>query len=223
MYLILILFISVIFIVDTLQVFIRLASAHSGSPVMGAHLGSVIMLLNRAATASALLLIGYLVDTGTNHHSLLLVYCVASFMIALFHLFLYRSSAVSVLLVVLFKLMYSQDINFKSKNIKYSFIFFGTKFWYLLIIISCVSYVGLLLPSIFASRYFEYRAALMQTGFLINTFATVGYVVLIEKKIALVISNGNENEIDDLYNLYYRSRVVSFLIIGIISFALIFS
>lgn len=209
----LIAFLLSMFLVDTLQVLLRVISAVVSAPVLGAHLGSVFMLVNRAATAFALLTIGYLVDTGMQVQYLLLSYVAASLLLALCHIPLLRRKFLLAVTLKSFRVIYGETCDpatlqaasqlHSSGRVEY-------KINSAVCIVTTIGFVGLLAPSLLASSFPEYRATLMQTGFILNSIASIMNVLQVERKIAMTIHGGNQKEINDLYISYTISRGIGY-------------
>jgi hypothetical protein len=209
----LILFLLCMFLVDTLQVLLRAISAIMSAPVLGAHLGSIFMLVNRATAALALLTIGYLVDTSIPGPHLLTIYAGASLIIAVCHLPLLRRGPLLNLTLVAFRHVYgktcepqaiqaARDIHRERVEYKLSTAVAG---------VTALGFLGLLAPSLLASSYLDYRATLMQTGFILNSIASIVSVLQVERRIAMVMDNGTPQQINALYSSYIVSRAIGYL------------
>lgn len=201
------------FLVDTLQVLLRAISAVVSAPVLGAHLGSVFMLVNRATTALALLTIGYLVDTSIPGSQLLIIYAATSLVIAVSHLPLLRRAPLLNLTLVAFRRIYgktcepvaiqsARDLHRERVEYKVSPAVAG---------VTALGFVGLLAPSLVASAFPDYRATLMQTGFIVNSFASIISVLQVERRIAMVMDSGSPRQINELYSSYTVSRALGYL------------
>jgi hypothetical protein len=209
----LILFLLCMFLVDTLQVLLRAISAIMAAPVLGAHLGSIFMLVNRATTALALLTIGYLVDTSIPSSHLLTIYASASLIIAVLHLPLLRRGPLLSLSLVAFRHIYgktcepqviqaARDLHGERVEYKLSTAVAG---------VTALGFLGLLAPSLLAASYLDYRATLMQTGFILNSVASIINVLQVERRIAMVMDSGTQQQINALYSSYTVSRAVGYL------------
>jgi len=51
--------------------------------------------------------------------------------------------------------------------------------------VTALGFLGLLAPSLLASAYFEYRATLIQSGFILDSVASIVSVLQVERRIAL--------------------------------------
>lgn len=201
------------FLVDTLQVLLRAISAVVSAPVLGAHLGSVFMLVNRATTALALLTIGYLVDTSIPVSQLLVIYAATSLVIAACHLPLLRRAPLLNLTLVAFRSIYgktcepeaiqsARDLHLERVEYKVSPAVAG---------VTALGFLGLLAPSLLASTFPNYRATLMQTGFIVNSLASIISVLHVERRIAMVMDSGSSQQINELYSSYTVSRALGYL------------
>lgn len=209
----LIAFLLSMFLVDTLQVLLRVISAVVSAPVLGAHLGSIFMLLNRAATAFALLTIGYLVDTGLQARYLLLSYIAASLLLALCHFPLLRRKLLLAVTLKSFRVIYGETCDpatllaasqLNGGHVKY-------KISISVCVVTAIGFIGLLAPSLLASTFPEYRATLMQTGFIMNSIASIMNVFQVERKIAMTIHGGNYEQLNVLYSSYTVSRAIGYM------------
>ncbi len=214
-------FLLCMFLVDTLQVLLRAISAVVAAPVLGAHLGSIFMLINRAATAIALLTIGYLVDTSIHGQQLLLIYATASLLIALCHLPLLSRAPLLKLTLSAFRLIYgktcepqavdvARQLHFQRSHAKVSLAVSG---------VTALGFLGLLAPSLLASTFPDYRATLMQTGFVLNSFASIVNVLQVERQIAMTMDSGDPAKINALYSGYTVSRATGYLL-AMLAFAI---
>lgn len=177
------------FLGDLLQYMVRIAASIFEQPNLSTHLVSLSMLLNRIGAACGLLLIGFFIDRGVLPAQLITVYCAFSIVLAgLYFLagtYAYQSMASLRPLVMRY---YKIDIKTPTPiepsatanrpPIDISAIFF-------------VALCGFLLPSVAAAIFPDYRATLLQTGFILNSFATLYSTLKIEKDLAVVL-NSNE-------------------------------
>lgn len=207
-----------VFILDSVQILVKLLTASSGCSILGAHLGSVIMLGNRGAVALSLLIAGYLVDAGVKNSFFLVSYGVASLIVALAHIVLLRRGMIFGIVKYAFRRLYDKNI---PNGVWNRLTFKGVcryAPWLTLFVVTAVSFAGLLIPSVLASTFSSHRAALMQTGFLINTTATIVYVLHVEKKLAIVISGEDFASLERMYCIYINSRFFSYVTISALFF-----
>jgi hypothetical protein len=209
----LIFFLLCMFLVDTMQVLLRSLAAVASAPVLGAHLGSIFMLVNRATTALALLTIGYLVDTSISGPHLLAMYAGASLLIAVCHLPLLQRDPLLNLTLVAFRRIYgktcepqaiqaARDLHREHVEYKLSPAVAG---------VTALGFFGLLAPSLLAAVFHDYRATLMQTGFVLNSVASIITVLHVERRIAMVMDSGSPQQINALYSSYTLSRAIGYL------------
>ncbi|MGK6323001.1 hypothetical protein ACMGDM_07925 [Sphingomonas sp. DT-51] len=206
-------FLLCMFLIDTVQVLLRATAAIVGAPVLGAHLGSVFMLVNRAATALSLLLIGYLVDSYVAKLDLMVIYAAAALLIALCHLTLSRRVALLRLMLFFFRRIYGKTpapalIDAAVATLTRTP---QSSISAAVVAVTSIGFLGLLVPSLLASTYPAYRATLMQTGFIINSLASVGSVLHVERVIAVTIDKGDPDDVNALYSSYSRSRLCGYM------------
>jgi len=73
-------------------------------------------------------------------------------------------------------------------------------------IIFLLSIFGFLLPSVAASFFPNYRATLLQTGFVLNSVATLYSTFRIEKRLALIFNADDNIPKWDVYAAFLYSR-----------------
>lgn len=214
-------FLLFMFLIDTVQVLLRIVSAVVAAPVLGAHLGAIFMLANRAATALALLTIGYLVDKGVPADGLMLCYALAALVIMVAHLPLLRRVYLERLILRAFRVLYGQGVatgSFQGASTSGSSRA-STRIDAVVGAVTTIGFLGLLAPSLLASTFPEYRATLLQTGFILNSVATIMNVMLVERNIAMTIHGGDGAQLDDLYRSYGGSRAAGYLASGLLFLA----
>jgi len=84
----------------------------------------------------------------------------------------------------------------------------GPHFQIDLALVFSLALFGFLLPSIMAATFPGYRATLLQTGFLLNSLATIYMTLRIERQLALTLSSNNEHKKWEAYRLFMTSRAV---------------
>jgi hypothetical protein len=213
----LVFFLLCMFLVDTLQVLLRAVATDLSAPILGAHLGSIFMLVNRATAALALLAIGYFVDTAMPHENLQSIYAMAAILIAVCHLPLLSRTPIFAITLLAFQRIYGKTCD--PEIIQSARQAHGIKSRYKLSFavasVTAVGLLGLLVPSLLASTFPEYRATLMQTGFILNSAATIANVLYIERDIAMTLDGGNSVQINSLYNSYTVSRAAGYVVAAI--------
>lgn len=210
----LILFLACMFLMDTLQVLLRAIATLMAAPLLGAHLGSVFMLANRVATALALLIIGYFVDSFVERRELMMLYGVAALVIALFHLPLLARTPMIGMTAAAFRLLYRKSYE-KEVLDEIRLSWQDKRVFQLSVPVACITAIGLLGllgPSLLASTYPDYRATLMQTGFIVNSLASIVNVLHVERSIAITLDAGVTSKINALYTSYTVSRALGYLI-----------
>lgn len=210
----LIFFLLCMFLVDTLQVLLRAISAVMDAPVLGAHLGSIFMLINRAATALALLVIGYLVDIALPSQHLVAIYAASSLLIAATHLPLLRRAPLLNLTLMSFRRIYSKTCSPEMIQKTQYLVLVGIqcKISPAVVSVTALGFFGLLSPSLLASTFHDYRTTFMQTGFILNSVASIINVMQVERKFALVMDSGSPEQINSLYSSYTVSRCLGYLL-----------
>lgn len=192
-------------IVETLYLVFRALGAFHSIPMIGAHVSSVLMLVNRVFASLLLLSIGYAVDSYYTSLSLLLLYLISMAIVsaAMFLLCIKMDVNFSLFKFVVHRI-HHRDVS-KIALSRNTGVRRCSVDWAVALTLA-ISIIGLVLPSLLAVSFREYRATLMQTGFLLNVFATVWNVLVVEKKIASVCETGDTNKIFDLVyqNLYSR-------------------
>jgi hypothetical protein len=206
------LFLICLFLVDTVQILLRAVATMMSAPVLGAHLGSIFMLSNRVATASSLVLIGYLVDIKVDKDTLLAIYASAAFVLALCHIPLLRRLPLLRITVFCFRRVYKRTMSVEQVDQAAESLSVKSD-WHLspmIVTVTTVGFLGLLVPSLLASAFPEYRATLMQTGFIINALSTVLSVLHVERVIAVTLDEGNDASVNALYSTYNISRMLGY-------------
>jgi hypothetical protein len=205
-------FLLSMYLMDTMQVLLRAVATTLEAPVLGAHLGSVFMLANRAATALALLILGYFVDSFVPRQHLQAIYAAAAAAIALFHLPLLRRTPLIGLTVTASRLLYRRtfDDELVGAVREASAQRLGYRFSPAVAAVSAIGLIGLLSPSLLATTFPAYRATLMQTGFIINSIASIISVMYVERQIAITLDGGDQHEIGLLYNSFLVSRALGY-------------
>lgn len=204
----------VMYLMDTFQVLLRALSGLANAPVLGAHLGSVVMLLNRAATAVALILIGYMVDTGVPARSMLALYALVAILLASSHGLFLQKKLLFKLVLCACKAIYNKPLD--ARWIRRALRTIQGRRRHeaqvAIILVCALGLAGFLIPSILAAEQPVYRATLMQTGFIINSAASVLNVLYIERRISMIIHSGDTTRINEVYDTYLSSRAVGYIV-----------
>lgn len=174
------------FLGDLLQFVVRIAASIYDQPNLSTHLVSLSMLINRVGAASGLLLIGFFIDYGTPPQLMIGVYCAFSIALSLLYFATgwYASNLVSILRPVVmwyYKIeidtleQANQHRRLRSPPNDIAFIFL-------------VALLGFLLPSVAAAIFPDFRATLLQTGFMLNSVATLYSTLKVEKDMAVTLN-----------------------------------
>lgn len=201
------------YLMDTLQVLLRALAGLAGVAVLGAHLGSMVMLANRIATSVALLLLGYMVDTGVSALVMVGAFGCLSVLIAIGHVVFIRKRLVLRVLLSACAAFYGRAVALPRMTIAAKALR-GRVAWVVspsVAFVSALGLAGFLVPSLAAAKYPDFRATLMQTGFVLNSIATIVNVMVVEKRISLTIDGGSTGDISALYDSYVLSRAVGYV------------
>ena len=176
------------------------------------------MLINRVGAAIALLLIGYLLDTGTNSNTLATSYVVFLLMIStaycIYSIYLAKFVRLESKLIAKLYGLVNIDIltGGKQSEVQYRYAKISKPFFYDISLVYCISLLGFLLPSIAASHYVEYRATLLQSGFILNSFATIYFTLVCEGKQARILINASSADKILFTKVFMRSRSLGSLL-----------
>lgn len=210
---ILILMLLFAFIGDLLQYAVRIIVSLLNQPNLSTHLVTLTMLINRFGSAVGLLLIGFMIDLGTTPSELSGIYAIFVLFLGGAYWFTARFPELGLRLLAPFVMRYysvTVDIP-EIKSVQVS----RTKTNLDIAIVFNIALLGFLIPSILAAIFPDYRATLLQTGFLLNSFATLYSALKIEKRLVLVLNNGSEFDKLKEYHNFMRARAIG----SIISFA----
>lgn len=219
--LVLLLMLLFAFLGDLLQYAVRIVVSILDQPNLSTHLVSLSMLVNRFGAALGLLLIGYLIDTGISVRILAITYAVFTAILGLCYAGTARLPALGPKLLAPFIRHYYKldverrmpaDVKPDSKHPQMD-----------IALIFTVAVLGFLLPSLLAAAVPDYRATLLQSGFIVNSFATLYSALKIEKGLALTLHTGTETEKWIAYVNFMHARsigsiVASGLLVSILFF-----
>lgn len=179
------------FLGDILQSVSRVSASVLRLPDLATHLTTLSMLVNRFGGAIALVLIGYSIDTGIAAHQLIVTYLVTILFVgACYTLAAFRGNWILPATARFVRYYYHIDPPVDVRDIKLE-VTKTARFD--LTIIYLITISGFLLPSVLAAILPDYRATLLQSGFLLNSIATLYTALKIEKDIALdLISNDDD-------------------------------
>lgn len=192
---------------DMLQYQVRFFASVLGISNVATHLTSLSMLINRVGASVALLLIGFVVDNLSDPSLLTTRYSLVLFLAAALYI-------CASLLVVPLLSVFSRGVNSYYRLLTVAPTHIETKthtkrmFSADVVLTQILFNLGLLGPSILAMMNPDYRATLMQTGFMLNSFATVYFVVFIEKKMADVLIATDDAEKFRFLSKFNNSRAI---------------
>lgn len=198
------------FIGDLLQYAVRIIVSLLNQPNLSTHLVTLTMLINRFGSAVGLLLIGFLIDSGITSSELSGIYAIFVLCLGGAYWFAAQFPELGIRLLAPFVMRYYKvvvnipDIKYDQES--------RDKINLDIAIIFNIALLGFLVPSIAAAIFPEYRATLLQTGFLINSFATLYSALKIEKRLVLVLNNGTEVDKLRVYRNFMRGRSVGSII-----------
>lgn len=184
---------------DILQSVCRVSVSVLRLPDLATHLTTLSMLVNRFGGAIALLLIGYSIDTGIAAHELVASYMITVLIIgACYAIAALRGTWILSGTDRFVRSYYGVEPPVSVKNVQVNFTKAGRLD---LTVVYIISLAGFLLPSVLAAIYPVYRATLLQSGFLLNSLATLYTALKIEKAIALDLISSDDD-------LKWRSLVI---------------
>lgn len=187
------------FLGDILQSVSRVSASVLRLPDLATHLTTLSMLVNRFGGAIALVLIGYSIDIGIAAHQLVATYFVTTLCVgASYAMAAVRGDWMLSMTAKFVKYYYNIDSPIELNDIVLE-IKNTARFDLALIYIITIS--GFLLPSILAAIYPDFRGTLLQSGFLLNSIATLYTALKIEKEIALDLISKDDD-------LKWRSLVI---------------
>lgn len=213
-FIVLVLMLYLTFLGDLLQYVFRTITSLIGHPSLATHLTSLSMLGSRVGASLGLLLIGFFIDTGVQYHVLFSVYISFTLLLGLTYLVIaiFTESAIGYV-VSFINLYYKLDIACAiHQRIKIS--------WrnpqFDIIVVFSVGLLGFLIPSISASIVPDFKATLLQTGFILNSFSTLYFTLIIEKRLVLILNESNNLDKWKSYKLFMYSRSLGCFISGLI-------
>lgn len=183
----LLVFLLMAFVGDLLQYLMRIAASLFDQPNLSTHLVSLSMLVNRIGAASSLLLIGFFIDQGIAPVQLIFIYCGFSLTLAVLYFLAGLNASQSLILLRPLVMRYYKIEIAKPKTKKNAIPFRPIPNDIALIF--ALSLCGFLLPSVAAAIFPDYRATLLQTGFILNSIATLYFALKIEKDLAVTLNS----------------------------------
>ena len=203
-FLLLVLMLLCTFIGGLLEFAVKVTTSVLGVPNLSTHLVSLSLLFNRLGAAVVLLMVGYFLDTGLDSIKLIGSYVVFCFLLAL--IYFYAAFYVPRTFFILrgfIQKYYQINVNNAQEYQPRLNIYRPTLD---VMIIFLLSIFGFLLPSVAASFFPNYRATLLQTGFVLNSVATLYSTFRIEKRLALIFNADDNIPKWDVYAAFLYSR-----------------
>lgn len=212
----LVVFLLIAFIGDLVQFSLRIMVSIFKYSDLSTHLVSVSMLINRLGAAVSLLLIGLAIDIGFSYNELILLYgfFTLSLSFCYYLAFLFPLVWIPIMQYIL-KTYYKKNVIHDTHNSTFPTKLSLRKDMSLVFLISIF---GFLIPSVAASLYPDFRGSLLQSGFILNTVATVYTAMIIEKEIAIVLNDGLEFDKWLVLGELMKSRAVGALLSSAILF-----
>jgi hypothetical protein len=170
----------VIYVIETTATVSRGIGIFLNSPAEFNHASMVMMLGNRIFVAFVMLSLGFFVDSGANSEILISIFLLFTIIYSLvIFLVLRLSRKIPFYLYRLCKIIHDIDLGkikeFNSESGRIDMKSAIATFFFI---------AGISLPSIFATNFIEYRATLMQTGFIFNSIGSFINVMMVEKVLA---------------------------------------
>jgi hypothetical protein len=216
-FLLLVIGLSVTFIIETVAVLIRIIGVIIDAPFLTNHVALILLLLSRVSTSVALIMSGLLVDlTGGADYYVIAYIVFSSIVIGVLTAIYKFPIALFNILTFLLKKIHKE--NFKNPTEMYEIINNKSrvKINGFNALSSCLLILGFSVPGVLAINYPEYRATLLQTGFLFNAIATILNTTKIEKSIAKVMHDGNKYKLMNEVYEYLKSKIFGFFLAFII-------
>lgn len=202
------------FLGDLLQYAVRIISSAMNQPNLSTHLVTLTMLINRFGAALALLIIGFMIDIGVSIRDFLSIYILFVLILGISYLLKAKFPNFGLKLTIAFITRYyaincGNALSYKAESqvskVKPS-----------IAIIFSISLLGFLLPSLLASAFPDYRATLLQSGFILNSIATLYSALKIEKNLTLTMNDGNNDDKWFAYCEFMKSRAIGCIIAAVI-------
>lgn len=194
------------FLGDLLQYAVRIIVSVLDHPNLTPHMVTLSMLINRFGAALGLLIIGVMLDTGTTVEKLALIYTVFLYCLAVIYYITSQNSKLCTRLLTTFMECYykvqveapKSYVQTKSnirKNYDISAIF-------------CIAVLAFLIPSLLAANAPDYRASLLQSGFFLNSFATLYSALKIDRRMVLILNNKSKPRKLRIYRNFMQARAI---------------
>lgn len=191
---------------DLMQIAVRVIISVVDQPNLSTHLVTLSLLINRFGASLGLLLIGFLIDSGVSVASLSISYAISALCIAMLYSL---TGSYPVLgphfLVPFIQRYYKLDVTHKEPV-------FEMPIWRQspidVALVNALAILGFLVPSLLAAAIPDFRATLLQTGFILNSFGTLYSALSIEKRLAITLNRGSESEKWAAYVTFMRARSI---------------
>lgn len=202
------------FLGDLFQYVFRTITSLIGHPNLATHLASLSLLVSRVGASLGLLLIGFFIDTGVQYCELFTIYIIFTLLLGFTYLLISLFTEPTIEYVTAFiNRYYKLDIAFTThRYIKISLL--NPKLD--IIVVFSVGLLGFLIPSIAASIMPEFKATLLQTGFILNSFSTFYFILVIEKKLVLILNASCALDKWRSYKLFMYSRSIGCFFSGLL-------
>ena len=203
----LLVFLILAFSGDLIQYAVRILVSVLDQPNLSTHLVSLSMLINRFGAALGLLLIGFMIDTGASVYNLTAVYTLFALSMGGIYALVARFPKFGMKLLVPFIAKY-YGFEVRTPNVPSFGDSEAVKCKFDIALAFNLALLGFLLPSILAVAVPEYRATLLQTGFILNSFATLYSALKIEKSLAIILNGDNEAAKWQAYVNFMQARAL---------------
>ena len=204
MSLLLIILLLFAFVGDMLQYAVRIIASVINQSNLSTHLVTLSMLVNRFGAALSLLLIGFMIDIGANALEFSQIYTIFTIVLGLFYWLKARYPVFgSMFLGPFITRYYNINVDTSGLDVKKPL---KLNINLDVAIVFSIALLGFLLPSLLAAAFPDYRATLLQTGFILNSFATIYSALKIEKSLALTMNNSDNDEKWRAYCEFMNSR-----------------
>jgi hypothetical protein len=191
---------------DLMQIAVRVIISVVDQPNLSTHLVTLSLLINRFGASLGLLLIGFLIDSGTSVASLSVTYALSALCIAMLYSLTGSYPRLGPhFLVPFIRHYYKLDITHKKP------VFEMPTWWQSPIdvaLVNALAILGFVVPSLLAVAIPDFRATLLQSGFILNSLGTLYSALSIEKRLALTLNHGSESEKWVAYVTFMRARSI---------------
>jgi hypothetical protein len=210
-----ILTITLAYLGDTLSFVSRLYGAVVDRYAIFTHVGMVVLLANRVAVAFCMPLLGYFVDSQIGISNLIWIYELSLVVLALTMCLIATRIDLAFKALLFFGRAFHKDEmlpNVKEiapGKLKIDGPALYTMIFYL---------SGFLLPALVAMMFPDYRATLMQLGFVFNSMGTLINVAVVERRFSTLAQHGKQEEVIEFGRKLLLSRAAATVVV-LIGFA----